>query len=199
MSHIRAVDGVFHVMRAFDEPEVIHVEDRVDPIADIEIITNELRQKDLELIDKVVVDLKKGIARGLKKARCRGRALFASTTVGNALEQEQKEELASAEKVLAWLQAGKDVRNGMEEWNLKDVDFLNEKQLLSAKPVTFLVNLSPEDYARKKNKWLPKIAEWVATHGAPPFVPRPIALALNISLDPNRRRQDCALLRQAGG
>lgn len=45
LSHIRAVDGIFHVMRAFDDPDVIHVEDRVDPIDDIEIITNELRLK----------------------------------------------------------------------------------------------------------------------------------------------------------
>ena len=39
------MDGIFHVMRAFDDPDVIHVEDRVDPIDDIEIITNELRLK----------------------------------------------------------------------------------------------------------------------------------------------------------
>jgi len=73
--------------------------------------------------------------------------------IPRGIKKEQKEELASAEKVLAWLQSGKDVRNGMDEWTVKDVDFLNERQLLSAKPVVFLVNLSPEDYARKKNKW----------------------------------------------
>lgn len=102
------MDGLFHVMRAFDDADVIHVEDRVDPIADIEIITSELRIKDTAQVEKIVADLKKCIPRGLKK--------------------EQKEELASAEKVLAWLAAGKDVRNGMDEWGLKDVDFLNELQ-----------------------------------------------------------------------
>ena len=122
-----------------------------DPIEDIEIITNELRLKDIELLEKVVGELKKQIPRGLKK--------------------EQKEELASAEKVLAWLQAGKEVRNGMDEWNLKDTDFLNERQLLSAKPVVYLVNLSPDDYTRKKNKWLVKIAEWVAAHGGGKIIP----------------------------
>eukprot|EP00976_Prorocentrum_cordatum_P002780 53884-Prorocentrum_minimum.AAC.5 len=42
LSHIKAVDGIIHVMRAFDDPDVIHVEDRVDPIGDIEIISSEV-------------------------------------------------------------------------------------------------------------------------------------------------------------
>jgi obg-like ATPase 1 len=45
LSHIRAVDGIFHVLRAFEDPEVTHVEDTVDPIRDLEIITQELRLK----------------------------------------------------------------------------------------------------------------------------------------------------------
>lgn len=38
LSHIAAVDGIFHVLRAFEDPDVTHVEDRVDPVADLEII-----------------------------------------------------------------------------------------------------------------------------------------------------------------
>lgn len=41
------------------------------------------------------------------------------------------------------------------------IDYLNKHLLLSAKPVIYLVNLSEKDYIRKKNKWLPKIKEWV--------------------------------------
>ena len=103
------------------------------------------------MLEKMVADLKRAALRGLKT--------------------EQKEELASAEKVLAWLQEGKEIRNGMDEWNLKDVDFLNANQFLSSKPVVYLVNLSPDDYLRKKNKWLPKIAEWVAAHGGGKIIP----------------------------
>jgi hypothetical protein len=120
------------------------------------------------MIDKIVTDLKKQIPRGIKK--------------------EQKEELASAEKVLAWLQSGKDVRNGMDEWNLKDVDFLNERQLLSAKPVVYLVNLSPEDYARKKNKWLAKIAAWVDAHGGGKIIPFSAALEAQLVDMPDDER-----------
>jgi obg-like ATPase 1 len=103
------------------------------------------------MLEKMVAELKRAAARGLKK--------------------EQKEELASAEKVLAWLQAGKEIRNGMDEWNLKDVDFLNINQFLSAKPVVYLINLSPADYLRKKNKWLLKISEWVNANGGGKMIP----------------------------
>ena len=155
--------------RASAEGSLLRVCVAQDPIDDIEIITNELRLKDIDMIDKIVNDLKKQIPRGLKK--------------------EQKEELASAEKVLAWLQSGKDVRNGMDEWNLKDVDFLNERQLLSAKPVVFLVNLSPDDYARKKNKWLAKIAAWVDAHGGGKIIPFSAALESNLVDMPDDERK----------
>lgn len=138
-------------MRAFDDSEVIHVEDRVDPIEDIQIITRELRLKDIAALERIVADIRKQIPRGLKK--------------------EQKEELASAEKVLAWLQEGKEIRNGMDNWTVKDVDFLNENNFLSSKPVVYLVNLSPEDFAHKKNKWLAKIADWVQNNGGGKIIP----------------------------
>ena len=54
LSHIAAVDGIFHVMRAFEDPDVIHVEDRVDPVADLDIIHRELRLKDIERMESVL-------------------------------------------------------------------------------------------------------------------------------------------------
>ncbi|URE29198.1 hypothetical protein MUK42_17700 [Musa troglodytarum] len=45
LSHIRAVDGIFHVLRAFEDPDIIHVDDSVDPVRDLEIIGEELRLK----------------------------------------------------------------------------------------------------------------------------------------------------------
>jgi ribosome-binding ATPase YchF (GTP1/OBG family) len=47
----------------------------------------------------------------------------------------------------------------------RDVDVLNTLQLLTAKPAVYLVNLTEKDYNRKKNKWLPKIFEWVQVRG----------------------------------
>jgi len=56
---VRAVDGIFQVVRAFDDAEVIHVEGDVDPLRDMEIIQNELRLKDIEWVQKQLDGLKK--------------------------------------------------------------------------------------------------------------------------------------------
>lgn len=50
MSNIAAVDGIFHVCRAFIDPDVTHIEDRIDPVEDLEIIHAELRAKDTERV-----------------------------------------------------------------------------------------------------------------------------------------------------
>lgn len=62
LSHIQAVDGLYHVVRAFDNPEVVHVDDSVDPIRDMETITYELCRKDSAYVEsvrekKVITDL----------------------------------------------------------------------------------------------------------------------------------------------
>lgn len=54
LSHIAAVDGIFHLIRAFDSDEVIHVDDSVDPIRDLETIQGELCAKDREALEKVL-------------------------------------------------------------------------------------------------------------------------------------------------
>jgi obg-like ATPase 1 len=138
LSHIRAVDGIFHVLRAFEDPEVTHVEDTVDPIRDLEIITQELRLKDIEFMDRKIEDLEKVLKRSNDK--------------------QTKLELECCQKVLAWLKDEKDVRLG--DWKTADIEILNTFQLLTAKPVVYLVNMTEKDYQRKKNKWLPKIHAW---------------------------------------
>lgn len=54
MSNIAAVDGIFHVLRTFEDPDITHVEDRVDPVDDMAIIHGELRAKDIERVNKVI-------------------------------------------------------------------------------------------------------------------------------------------------
>ena len=72
-------------------------------------------------------------------------------------------------QVLAWLEEDKDVRLG--DWSAREIEILNSWQLLTAKPCVYLVNMSAKDYIRKKNKFLPKIFEWVQAHGADPIIP----------------------------
>jgi len=62
LSHIRAVDGIFHVLRIFEDVEVTHVEGAVDPVRDLEIITEELILKDIESVGKAKDKLEKELA-----------------------------------------------------------------------------------------------------------------------------------------
>lgn len=59
LSHVRSVDGIFQMIRAFDDADVIHVEGDVNPTRDMEIISTELRLKDIEWVEKHLDSLKK--------------------------------------------------------------------------------------------------------------------------------------------
>jgi obg-like ATPase 1 len=166
LSHVRAVDGIFQVVRAFDDAEVIHVEGEVNPIRDMEVIQTELRLKDVEWVEKHLDNLKK-TSRGLS---------------ANSMAGKQKiEEIATVEKILKTITVDeKDVRK--VDWNNKEVDVVNSLSLLTAKPVTYLVNLSEKDYIRKKNKWLPKIKAWIDEHNTgDPLIPFSVALEERLS------------------
>jgi len=59
LSHIAAVDGIFHLVRGFENDEIMHVDDSVDPVRDLETITSELCMKDLDTIDRAIENEKK--------------------------------------------------------------------------------------------------------------------------------------------
>lgn len=54
---------------------------------------------------------------------------------------------------------------------MKEIEFINTMFLLTAKPIVYLVNLSEADYLKKKNKWLPKIKEWIDANLPGPIIP----------------------------
>ncbi|KAI9050804.1 hypothetical protein LZ554_004923 [Drepanopeziza brunnea f. sp. 'monogermtubi'] len=164
LSHIRAVDAIFQVVRCFDDAEIIHIEGDVDPVRDLTIISDELRIKDIEFTEKALEAQKKLTRRG-----------------GQSLEMKKlKEEEACIEKVLALLQAGGDVRKG--DWSVKEIEYINPLFLLTAKPVVYLINLSEKDYIRKKNKHLAKVMEWIKEHAAgDPILPISICLEERLS------------------
>ena len=153
LSHIKAVDGILHVMRAFDDADVIHVEDRVDPVGDIDIITSELRIKDLEFMNSHREKMNKEAQRAAQNPQ---------------MAKAHKAEMETVLKIIAWLDSGKEIRNGMDQWGTGDIDHLNTYQLLTAKPVIYLVNLTSKDFKRKKNKWLVKVRGFRNHHEPPP-------------------------------
>lgn len=129
------------MIRAFPKQDVVHVEGEVDPIRDIEIIKEELRLKDAELLTKTLDQAKKAL-------RC------------SENDKNKKFELETIQKLHDWVvEAKEDVRHG--DWNAKEIEVINPLQLLTAKNVVFLANISEADYVGKRNKWLPKIKAWI--------------------------------------
>ncbi|KAI8089219.1 GTP-binding protein YchF [Halteromyces radiatus] len=167
LSHIKAVDAIYHVVRAFDEPDVIHVEGELDPLRDMEIIREELRLKDEEFLSRQVTEL--------------GAAVKRVGHGGNAQDKAKKEEFAVMEKVYEHIKSGKDVRHGT--WTNKEVEFINGYHLITAKPVVYLANISEKDYLRKKNKWLIKVKDWIDKNSnGDPMIPFSGAFEYRLSL-----------------
>uniref|UniRef100_A0A182XY63 Obg-like ATPase 1 n=1 Tax=Anopheles stephensi TaxID=30069 RepID=A0A182XY63_ANOST len=148
LSHINACDAIFHLCRAFEDPDVTHVEGEVDPVRDLSIISEELRLKDEE---KLMINLDK-----LEKLVTRG---------GDKKSKPEYETLLKIKDVLT--EEKKHIR--FADWSAHDIEVLNKYLFLTSKPCIYLVNLSDKDFIRKKNKWLPKIKEWVDKNdpGAP--------------------------------
>jgi obg-like ATPase 1 len=84
LSHVRAVDGIFQVVRAFDDAEVIHVEGDVDPLRDMSIIQNELRLKDIDWVEKLLV-IKRKNARNAGGSNLQAKAIKEDLVRSSAL------------------------------------------------------------------------------------------------------------------
>lgn len=149
LSHIDAVDGIYHVVRAFDNEEVIHDMGDVDPIRDMEVITDELFAKDKQKLAKIKAPIQLQIDR--------------------KNDRNAKDEMAILVKVEEMLNARQPIRDGT--WLTKEIEFLNTLLFLTAKPVVYIINIGYEEYKKKKNKWLPKIAGWIKENGGGPMIP----------------------------
>jgi len=128
LSNIRAVDGIFHVIRIFEDSDVSHVEGSVDPVRDLDIINEELVLKDLDMIEKLKEKLEKELSHSKDKKKL-----------------ADKEVLIKCEEVL---NQKKQIR--FVEWKATEIEILNSLQLLTAKNVVYLINMSEKDYVKKK-------------------------------------------------
>jgi len=140
LSHIKACDAIYHMIRIFDDEEIVHVEGNVDPIRDIQIINEELRLKDLEFVEKIHEDIEKRYTRSNDKTLKHDYEVLHK--IVEILRDEKK-----------WIR--------YHDWNERDIEVLNKHLLLTSKPVVYLLNMSESEYIKRKNKWLPKIKQWV--------------------------------------
>lgn len=108
LSHIAAVDGIFHCIRAFDNVDVVHVVESVDPIRDLDIIQSELCKKDLEFVSKAEADELKDVK---KNPTMKLSVVFYSTY----------------QKVKELLEANKPIRDG--DWTTTEIEFIKVRGL----------------------------------------------------------------------
>ncbi|MBQ9757384.1 MAG: redox-regulated ATPase YchF [Clostridia bacterium] len=142
LSNIREVDAIVHVVRAFEDTNIVHVEGNIDPIRDIETINFELILSDLEIIARRIDRLKKQLKGGDKKYQA---------------------EVDFLEGLTATLEKGISAR--ALDFTDEEREMLKEVSLLSLKPVIYAANVAEDDYAKPagENQYVAKIQEFAAS------------------------------------
>lgn len=141
LSHIREVDAIVHVIRCFDDPDVVHVMGPVDPVRDHDVITSELALADLAVVE-----------RRLEKTRKTARAG----------DKDAQTELVVLERVVAELDAGRGAREAGESEDA--VRFLRQLGLLTAKPILYAANVNEDDLGQGGGKRLEQLSDAVRLH-----------------------------------
>ncbi len=142
LANIREVDAIIHVVRCFDDTNVVHVDGSVDPVRDKEIIDTELLLKDLETVEKRL-DKQKKQAKG-----------------GDKLEAKRA---AGIEKIKEHLETNNPARTF--EVDDEMVEIFNSMMLLTAKPILYVCNVD-ESAVHEGNDYTAKFKELVANENA---------------------------------
>lgn len=144
LSHIREVDAIIHVVRCFDDTEIVHVDGSVDPVRDIETINLELIFADLETVDKRFERLGKFLKTGEKKY---------------AQEAEVLKRLKET------LEAGKPAR--ALELSDDEAELIRDMSLLTQKKVIYAANMSEDGIAdAENNEYLKRVREFAAAENS---------------------------------
>jgi hypothetical protein len=143
LGNIREVDAIVHVLRCFEGGDVTHVENRVDPVADAEIVETELMLADLESLEKRVPNLAKKAAQGDKEAKVQASVLGQALELLRDSKPARMTQPRDAEEKLA----------------------LERAQLLTAKPVLYVCNVDEGD-AAEGNAHSARVFERAAADGA---------------------------------
>ncbi|MCC0031149.1 MAG: redox-regulated ATPase YchF [Brucellaceae bacterium] len=126
LANIREVDAIVHVLRCFEDDDITHVEGRIDPVADAEVVETELMLADLESLERRIVATR-------KKA--------------TGKEKEAMTVLPVMERALALLQEGRPVRLLRKDMAAEDIRLLDGLNLLTSHPVLYVCNVAEDDAA----------------------------------------------------
>ena len=144
LSHIREVEAIVHVLRVFEDENIVHVDGSIDPLRDIETINLELIFSDLDMVEARIQKLTKQVK-------------------GDKSLQSELDLLNEVKKVL---EEGKSVR--VLDLNDDQKAMLRGFNLLSQKPIIYVLNVSEDDYINdlKDNKYVDKLKAFAAEEGS---------------------------------
>jgi GTP-binding protein YchF len=163
LANIRETQAIVHVVRCFENDDIVHVAGKVDPLADIEVIHTELALSDLDTVER-------GLQRAVKNSKG-----------GNKEALAQK---ALFERVLAALDTGKPVR-ALELENEDQKLWLRDLHLLTAKPTVYVANVAEDGF--ENNPYLNQVIALAEKEGA---VVVPVCAAMEaelVDLSPDER------------
>ncbi len=135
LGHIRQVEAIAHVIRCFEDDNIVHVNDTIDPIGDRDIINTELILADIETVEK-------------RLKRTRGQA--------SSGDKEFQAQLIILEAVMEILNDGQPAR--LYETDETSIKLIKELCLLTAKPTLYVANVGEDDIATG-NKWVDMLKE----------------------------------------
>ncbi|MBC8590929.1 redox-regulated ATPase YchF [Wansuia hejianensis] len=143
LSHIREVDAIVHVVRCFENDDIVHVDGSIDPIRDIEIINIELMLSDMELLQRRLERTQKA-AKG---------------------DKSLVHEVKLIEEILQILEDGRSIRT--MDLSDEDKQLVKSFDLLSSKPIIYVANISEEDLVNEdSNTYVEKVREYASTEDA---------------------------------
>lgn len=143
LGHIREVAAIVHVVRCFEDPNVVHVDGKINPLSDIETINTELILSDMEVIDRRIQKTQKNL-KGDKTLQA---------------------ELDILQKVQDTLGQGLSART--LDLSDEELEFVNSLELLSFKPIIYVANVSEEEASgADDNPYVKEVKEFAATEGS---------------------------------
>ena len=137
LSHIREVDAIIHLVRCFEDENITHVSNSINPINDAEVIDTELILSDLEMLEKIKTNLQKLVKKGDK----------------DAIKKNE-----SIDQIVSHLSSGMPARSHENISEIKN--YLNEYNLITLKPVIYVCNVD-EDSIIKGNKFSDSFKDFV--------------------------------------
>ncbi|MBL4762860.1 MAG: redox-regulated ATPase YchF [Gammaproteobacteria bacterium] len=141
LGHIRETDSIAHVVRCFEDDDVTHVANKIDPISDVDVINTELLLSDMELVDRAV-------QRAEKNAK--------------AQDKEAKTRLAFVKRLQAHVNDGQQVRCFVVDDS--ELPWMDEMHLITAKPVMYIANVAEDGF--ENNPHLDALRAFAAAEGS---------------------------------